>query len=342
MKVITFGEIMLRLAPPDHQRFVQADRFDATYGGAEANVAVMLAQWGFDSHYITKLPTHALGQAALNHLQRYGVRCDRVVRGGDRLGVYFLEQGAGHRPSQVIYDRADAAITTLRPADIDWKAVFDGAAWFHWTGITPALGEHARACVAAACRAAQAVGATVSCDLNYRAKLWTPETAQAAMVPLMDSVDVCMASTHAAEDCLGVVVDTHGAEGGPPAVDAALDVAHTLKRTFGFEAVSMTLRAPQSVRRHQYQAVLLDDAACADTYTSPSYTLNIVDRVGGGDAFAGGLIAGLLRRADSREALDGAVAASVLKHTIPGDANLATETEVDRLMQAGEAGPVER
>lgn len=341
MKTVTFGESLLRLSPPEHQRFVQSDRFDAVYGGAEANVAVTLAQFGFDSHYVTKLPDHDLGQAAINHLRRFGVRTGHVVRGGDRLGLYFLEQGAGHRPSRVIYDRARSAITTLRPSDVDWAAVFDGAAWFHWTGITPALGENARACVEAACRAAQQAGATVSCDLNYRAKLWTPEEACAAMRPLMKHVDVCMASTHAAENCLGIDVASHGLQDGR-AVEAASDVAQTLNATFGFEIVSMTLRAPLSASRHRYRAVLLDDRDGQSPYCSRQYTIDIVDRVGGGDAFAGGLIAGLLNKDDARSALEFATAAACLKHSIPGDCNLVDLAEVEQLAEETSAQPVDR
>lgn len=342
VKTVTFGEIMLRLSPPHHQRFVQAHRFDATYGGAEANVAITLAQLGLASHYVTKLPPHELGEAALNHLRRFGVRCDHVVRGGDRLGLYFLEPGAGDRPSKVLYDRANAAITTLSPDAVDWDALFADAAWFHWTGITPALGPRVRASLEAACDAARRAGATVSCDLNYRATLWTPEEAQATMCPLMDAVDVCMASTHAAEDCLGISVASHGTAGPEAAVDAASVVAHTLKSTFNFTAVSMALRAPQSARRHRYQAVLLDEADCPAGYASRAYMLDMVDRVGGGDAFAGGLIAGLLQRDDTRTALEFAAAAAALKHTIRGDANLASPAEIERLMRTGARGPVDR
>ena len=342
MKVVTLGEIMLRLSTPGFQRFVQADAFDATYGGGEANVAVALAGFGLESHFVTKLPAHEIGQAAVNHLRRYGVDTRFVVRGGDRVGVYFLETGASQRPSKVIYDRAGAAVTTLTPDEADLDAALEGARWFHFTGITPALGETPRRTVVAAARAAKAAGATVSCDLNYRKKLWTVEEARAVMRPLMEHVDVCIANEEDAEKCLGMTAgetDVHGAE-----LDEAgyFELARRLKAEFGFEAVAITLRESFSASHNGWSAVLHDDWACREPVRSTRYEIQIVDRVGGGDSFASGLIAGLLQTDDTRAALEFAVAASCLKQTIPGDANLVSRAEVEALAAGGGSGRVER
>ncbi|MFQ5632946.1 MAG: PfkB family carbohydrate kinase, partial [bacterium] len=194
MKVITFGELMLRLSPPGYSRFVQASSFDASFGGGEANVAVSLANYGLESYFISKIPQHEIGQAAVNDLHRFGVYDEFIVRGGDRLGIYFLETGASQRPSNVIYDRKHSAVTTMRPQELDWEKVFAGTKWFHWTGITPALGKNPQDCIKAACKAAKNAGVTISCDLNFRKKLWTEQQAQAAMQPLMEYVDVCISN----------------------------------------------------------------------------------------------------------------------------------------------------
>ena len=342
MKTVTLGEIMLRLSTPGFQRFVQAQEFDATYGGGEANVAVALAGYGLESHFVSKLPRHEIGQAAVNHLRRFGVDTRHVVRGGERVGIYFLETGASQRASKVIYDRADAAVTTLTPDELDLDAVFDGARWFHFTGITPALGETPRRTVVAAAQAAEAAGATVSCDLNYRAKLWTVGEAQATMRPLMEHVDVCVANEEDAEKCLGLSAgetDVHGAE-----LDEAgyFRLAERLKEEFDFEAVAITLRESFSASHNGWSAVLHDDGDCREPVRSTRYDIQIVDRVGGGDSFASGLIAGLLQKDDSRDALEFAVAASCLKQTIPGDFNLVSRSEVDKLAAGGGSGRVER
>ena len=342
MKVVTLGELMLRLSTPGHTRFVQADAFDATYGGGEANVAVALANYGLESYFVSKLPAHEVGQAAVNHLRRYGVDTRFVARGGDRVGVYFLETGASQRPSKVIYDRAGAAVTTLTPDEVDLGAAFEGAAWFHFTGITPALGERPRRLVRAAAEAAKAAGATVSCDLNFRAKLWTTAEARAVMRPLMELVDVCIANEEDAEKCLGMragETDVHGAE-----LDEAgyFGLAKRLKAEFAFEAVAITLRESFSASRNGWSAVLHDDRECAEPVRSTRYEIEIVDRVGGGDSFASGLIAGLLQEGDTRAALEFAVAASCLKQTIPGDFNLVSRAEVDALAAGGGSGRVER
>jgi 2-dehydro-3-deoxygluconokinase len=342
MKVVTLGEIMLRLSTPGFQRFVQAQSFDVTYGGGEANVAVALANYGLESYFVTKLPQHEVGQAAVNHVRRFGVGTDYIVRGGDRVGVYFLETGASQRASKVIYDRADSAVTTLTPDELDLDAVFDGATWFHFTGITPALGETPRRTVVAAAEAAQRAGATVSCDLNFRAKLWTTEEAQATMRPLMEHVDVCIANEEDAEKCLGMQAgetDVHGAELDE---EGYFELARRLKREFDFETVAITLRESFSASHNGWSAVLHDDKECKTPQRSTRYDIQIVDRVGGGDSFASGLIAGLLLKDDTREALEFAVAASCLKQTIPGDFNLVSRSEVEKLAAGGGSGRVER
>ena len=342
MKVVTLGEIMLRLSTPGFTRFVQSQSFDVTYGGGEANVAVALANYGLESYFVTKLPKHEIGQAAVNHLRRFGVSDRFIVRGGDRVGIYFLETGASQRASKVIYDRADAAVTGLSPDDLDLDAVFDTAQWFHWTGITPALGETPRRTLVAACKAAKAAGATVSCDLNFRAKLWTTDEAQATMRPLMEYVDVCIANEEDAEKSLGLEAgetDVHGAE-----LDEAgyFELAERLKREFDFETVAITLRESFSASRNGWSAILHDDKECQRPQRSTRYDIQIVDRVGGGDSFASGLIAGLLQKNDTREALEFAVAASCLKQTIPGDFNLVSRAEVDALARGDGSGRVQR
>ena len=342
MKVVTLGEIMLRLSTPGFQRFVQAQQFDVTYGGGEANVAVALANYGLESYFVTKLPKHEIGQAAVNHLRRFGVSDRFVVRGGDRVGIYFLETGASQRPSRVIYDRAEAAVTTLEPDELDFDAIFEGARWFHWTGITPALGETPRRTIVAACKAAKAAGATVSCDLNYRAKLWTVEEARATMRPLMEHVDVCIANEEDAERSLGLTAGETDVEGAELDEAGYFRLAERLKREYDFSAVAITLRESFSASHNGWSAVLHDEAECEEPQRSRRYDIQIVDRVGGGDSFASGLIAGLLQKDDTKDALEFAVAASCLKQTIPGDFNLVSREEVEKLAAGGGSGRVER
>ena len=347
--VVTFGEIMLRLSTPGFTRFRQADRFEAVFGGGEANVATSLAVFGHDARFVCKLPEHEIGQAAVDQLRRYGVDTRFVVRGGERVGIYFLETGASQRPSKVIYDRAHSAVSEMAPDEPDWKAAFDGADWFHWTGITPALGETARQSVEAACRAAKAAGATVSCDLNFRSKLWTTDQAQATMRPLMEFVDVCIANEEDADRCLGVTTEGSGAEA---AEDAALSeagyarLADKLKEDFGFDAVAITLRESHSASDNGWSAMLIGGAGSArplpEAVRSRVYDVRLVDRVGGGDSFAAGLVHGLLTEDDARDALEFAVAASALKQTIPGDLNLSTAAEVEKLAGGSGSGRVER
>lgn len=341
-KVVTMGEIMLRLSTPGYSRFVQAQQFDVNYGGGEANVAVSLSNYGLESYFITKLPKHEIGQSAVNSLRRYGIRTDYIARGGDRLGIYFLETGASQRASKVIYDRANSAVTELGKDDLDWDAVFKGAKWFHWTGITPALGKKTREALKAACTAAKRNGATVSTDLNYRAKLWTTQEAQSVMVPLMEHVDVCIANEEDAEKSLGFKAASTNVESAELDERGYSDLAVNLRRKFGFKKVAITLRESFSASRNGWSALLHDEKECEQPYRSKRYDVQIVDRVGGGDSFASGLIYGLLRKTSSKEALEFAVAASCLKQTIPGDFNLASVEEVEKLAGGSGSGRVER
>ena len=342
MKVVTFGEIMLRLSTPGFSRFVQTNLFDINYGGGEANVAVSLSNYGFDSYFISKLPKHEIGQAAVNSLRKYGVKEDYIVRGGDRVGIYFLETGASQRASKVIYDRANSAVTTLKKDELDWEKVFKDTKWFHWTGITPALGKDAQETLKAACETAKKLGVTISADLNYRAKLWTTKEAQSVMIPLMDYVDVCIANEEDAEKSLGFKAGTTDVEGAALDEKGYFNLAKELKKKFNFKTVAITLRESYSASRNGWSALLHDDNDCKEPYRSRIYDIQIVDRVGGGDSFASGLIYGLLNKDNSKEALEFAVAASCLKQTIPGDFNLVSVDEVQKLAKGSGSGRVER
>jgi 2-dehydro-3-deoxygluconokinase len=341
-KVVSFGEIMLRLSTAGYTRFVQAQNFDVTYGGGEANVAVSLANYGMESYFVTKLPKHEIGQSAVNHLRRYGVNTDFIVRGGERIGIYFLETGASQRPSKVVYDRANSSIAGIKKGEVDWNKVFENTKWFHWTGITPAIGKDAREVLDEACAAAKKNNVTVSCDLNFRAKMWTEKEAQSVMVPLMDFVDVCIANEEDAEKSLGLRAGKTNVEKGQIDEEGYFQVAKTLKDLFKFKAVAITLRESFSASRNGWSAMLLDDKDCSSPYRSSKYDIEIVDRVGGGDSFASGLIYGLLNKSNTKEALEFAVAASCLKHSIPGDFNLVSIDEVEKLMKSGGSGRVER
>lgn len=338
-RVITFGEIMLRLAPPGHQRFVQAQSFEASYGGGEANVAVSLAGFGLDAAYVTKLPAHPLGQCALNSLRRYGVDTALITRGGERLGVYYLEKGASQRPSKVVYDRAASAIALAQPEDFDWEAIFEGADWFHFTGITPALGGQLPAICAAACTAARAKGLKVSCDLNYRRNLWSREEAGRVMAGLMEQVDLCIANEEDAADVFGI--RAAGADLTAGKVDHAgyRQVAKTLAERFGFERVAITLRESLSASDNNWAGMLYAGGGC---HFSKKYPVHIVDRVGGGDSFAAGLIYALLDGRGDAAAIEFAVAASCLKHSIEGDFNLVELAEVEKLAAGDGSGRVMR
>jgi 2-dehydro-3-deoxygluconokinase len=342
MKVVTFGEIMLRLSTPGFTRFVQSKNFDINYGGGEGNVAVSLANYGLQSYFVTKLPKHEVGQSAVNFLRQYGVNTDYIVRNGERVGIYFLETGASQRPSKVIYDRSNSAITTIQPDEIDWVKVFENCKWFHWTGITPALGKKAQDSLIKACKEAKKAGTTISCDLNFRKKLWTEKEAQAVMQPLMEYVDVCIANEEDAEKSLGLKAGDSDVDKGEIQKDAYYQVAKKLKTIYNFKAVAITLRESFSASRNGWSAILVDDKDCKQPYHSKRYDVQLVDRVGGGDSFAGGLIYGLLSKNNTQEALEFAVAASCLKQTIPGDFNLVNSEEVEKLAKGSGSGRVER
>lgn len=338
-RVITFGEIMLRLVPEGYLRFVQTDTFGATYGGGEANVAVSLANYGIDTAFVTKLPKHEIGQAAVNSLRRYGVDTSKIVRGGDRVGIYFLEKGASQRPSKVVYDRAGSAIATATSSDFDWKNIFEGAEWFHFTGITPALNDEAAAICLEACKAAKELGITISCDLNYRNKLWSKEKAGQVMAELCKYVDVCIANEEDASDVFGIKAANTDVTTGTVNHEGYKDVAKQLADRFGFSKVAITLRESISANDNNWSAMLYDGT---DYFFSKKYKMHIVDRVGGGDSFGGGLICSSLNGYDSQSTIEFAVAASCLKHSIEGDFNMVSMDEVTKLAGGDGSGRVQR
>ncbi len=338
-KVVTFGELMLRLQPYDYLRFIQADSFEATFGGGEANVAVSLANYGFDAHYVTKLPKHAIGQMAVNSLRKYGVNTTDIVRGGDRVGIYFLEKGASQRGSVCIYDRAHSAIAEADCDDFDWDKIFEGAEWFHFTGISPALGGNLVEICKQACIAAKAHGVKISCDLNYRGKLWTRDEARAAMTELCKYVDVCISNEEDAKDVFGIEAENTDITAGELNKEGYKSVARQLMEKFGFEKVAITLRESKSAFDNDWSAMLYDGK---DYCFSKVYHLHIIDRVGGGDSFGGGLIYALLSGKDSQAAVEFAVAASALKHSIEGDYNFVSVDEVEKLAGGNASGRVQR
>ena len=341
-KIVSFGEIMLRLSTLGFTRFVQAQDLNITYGGGEANVSVSLANYGMESFFVTKLPKHEIGQSALNHLRRFGVNIDYIVRGGERIGIYFLESGASQRSSKVIYDRANSAIAGIKKGEIDWTMVFKNTDWFHWTGITPAISQDVREVLTDACIVAKKMGIMISCDLNFRAKMWTKKEAQSIMVPLMEYVNVCISNEEDAEKSLGLKAGKTNVEKGQIDQDGYFLLAQTLKQKYNFDSVAITLRESFSASRNGWSALLLDNRDCSVPYRSKKYDIEIVDRVGGGDSFASGLIYGLLNKSNTKEALEFAVAASCLKHSIPGDFNLVSLEEVEKLLKSGGSGRVER
>ena len=338
-KIVTFGELMLRLAPNGYYRFFQNDQMQATFGGGEANVAVSLANYGIDTAFVTKLPEHAIGQAAVNSLRHYGVDTSMIVRGGDRVGIYYLEKGASQRGSVCIYDRAHSSIQESSASEYDWNAIFEGAEWFHFTGITPALGPNVVEICREACKAAKAHGVKISCDLNYRGKLWTREEARAAMTDLCQYVDVCISNEEDAKDVFGIEAENTDIYGGKLNKEGYKSVAKQLADKFGFEKVAITLRTSISASDNDWAAMLYD----GENYCfSKEYHLHITDRVGGGDSFGGGLIYSLLTGKSTQDAVEFAVAASALKHSIEGDYNLVTVSEVEKLAGGDGSGRVQR
>ena len=338
-KIVTMGEIMLRLSPEGNYRFVQAEKFNIIPGGGEANVGISLANFGHESVFVSKLPKHEIGQIAVNALRRYGVNTDFIARGGERIGLYYAETGASMRPSKVIYDRANSAIAEAKPEDFDFDAIFEGADWFHWSGITPAISDASAECLKQACICAKKHGVTISCDLNFRKKLWTSEKAISIMRPLMQYVDVCIGNEEDAELCLGFKPDAD-VEAGVTDAAGYEGIFKAMAEEIGFIYVVSTLRESFSATRNGWKALIYDGK---EFYQSKRYDINpIIDRVGGGDSFSGGLIHGLLTKPTQGEALEFAVAASALKHTIPGDFNHVSIAEVEALAGGSANGRVQR
>ncbi len=340
-EVVTFGEIMLRLNPPGVQRFVQADSFEVSYGGAEASVAVSLVNYGVPAAFVTCLPPNEIGQAAVNYLRRFGVDTSHIIMKGERIGIYFLEVGANQRPSKVIYDRAHSAVSEVKPGTIPWNEVFSGAKWFHFTGITPALSQNAADISLEAVKSAKEKGLTVSCDLNYRAKLWKyGKPAGEVMAELMPYVDVAIGNEEDCEKVFGI----KGADvrvAGEVSSERYLTVARELTKRFpSLKKVAITLRGSISATHNTWSAVLYDGK---QLYSTTKYDItNVIDRLGSGDAFAGALIYCLLTGKNDQEALDFATAASALKHSIQFDLNLVNVEEVVSLVREGGAGRVQR
>lgn len=339
MRIVTFGEIMLRLAPENYLRFVQADRLEATFGGAEANVAVSLANFGEDVAFVSKLPTHEIGQSAINSLRKFGVDTSFVARGGERVGIYYCEKGASQRPSKVIYDRAGSAIATATGDDFDWDKIFDGAKWFHFTGITPALSDTLSGIVLQAVKSAKEKGITVSCDLNFRKKLWSKEKAKEVMSEICKYVDVCIANEEDAKDVFGIEAENTDIESGKLNEQGYVSVAKQLVDKFGFKAVAITLRESISANDNYWSGMLYTDGKAV---FSRKYAMHIVDRVGGGDSFGAGLIHSLLAGKNATDAIEFAVAASCLKHSIEGDYNMESKEEVEALANGNASGRVQR
>lgn len=338
-RIVTFGEILLKFSPLNYQRICQASQMNVEYAGAEANVAVSLANYGEDVAFVSKLPDNELGDSAVNTLSRYGVDVHNITRGGDRIGIYFSEKGASQRPSKVIYDRKGSAIACSEPKDFDWNAIFDGAEWFHWTGITPALSDSLAKICLEACRAAKAKGITISCDLNYRKKLWNHEKASEVMTKLSEFVDVCIANEEDAAEVFGIVAEHSNVNSGKIVELSYAKVAKQMLQRFGFKYVAITLRESISASDNHWSAILYDGK---NVYHSRKYSIHLVDRIGGGDSFGAGLIYGLLEYKEEQKALDFAVAASCLKQTIEGDFNLVKVSEVESLAEGNQNGRIIR
>lgn len=341
MKVITFGEILLRLAAPGYTKLFQKDCLDSTFCGGEANVAVSLSIFGLDSAFVTKLPDNDIGHAAVNSMRYFGVNTRDVIYGKGRMGLYYLEKGASQRPSKVIYDREYSAIALAERADFEWDKILDGADWFHWTGINPALSDELAIICEDACKAAKEKGLIVSCDLNYRGKLWTSEKAQETMKPLMKYVDVCICNEEDAEKVLGIKAPNTDVESGELSKAGYVHTAEMIYSYYGCKFVATTLRRSYSASRNGWSAMLYD-AEALESYFSSEYDIQIVDRVGGGDSFAAGLIYAMSQKMGCQDVIDFATAASCLKHTIEGDYNRSTVAEVKALIKSGGNGRVLR
>lgn len=339
MKTVTFGEVMLRLAPFGYLKLLQEPEFKATFGGGEANVAVSLANFGEEVAYVTKLPDNPIAQACINELRGFGVDTSDITRGGDRVGIYYCEKGASMRPSKVIYDRANSSIALAKKADFKWKKILKGADWFHFTGITPALGKNVEAITLDALKECKNKGITVSCDLNYRKKLWTKDEARKSMTELCKYVDVCICNEEDAADVFGIQAQDTNVISGKLNKEGYESVAKQLVDKFGFKVVAITLRESFSANDNNWSAMLYKDGKA---YYSKTYSIHIVDRVGGGDSFGAGLIYALKNNYSNQDAIEFAVGASALKHTIEGDYNRVTVNEVKTLIGGDASGRVQR
>lgn len=340
-KIIAFGELLLRLAAPGYTRLFQKDSLEATFCGGEANAAVSLALFGLDSAFVTKLPDGPVGAAAANSLRYFGVDTSKIVYGQGRMGLYYLEKGASQRPSKVLYDRAGSTIALARREEFDWEEIFRGADWFHFTGINPALSQSAAELCLDACKTARALGLTISCDLNYRSSLWSREQARQMMPRLMPYVDVCIGNEEDADQALDIRPAQTDVAAGRLARDGYRRTAEEICRRYGCKQAAFTLRESHSASRNGWSAMLYR-AADGECDFSREYDIQIVDRVGGGDSFAAALIYSLITGKDNREAVEFAAAASCLKHTIEGDYNRITAAEVEKLLQSGGNGRIDR
>ena len=339
MKVITFGELMLRLAPEGYYRFTQVDKFGATFGGGEANVAVSLANYGIDAAFVSKLPSHEIGQSAVNSLRKFGVDTSKIVRGGERVGIYYCEKGASQRPSKVIYDRAYSSIAMAKKEDFNWDEIFKDVSWFHFTGITPALSDEVAAICLEALKKAKEKNITVSCDLNFRKKLWSKEKAGQVMGELCHYIDYCIANEEDAKNIFGIEADNSDIYGGKLDREGYISVAKKLTDRFNFKGVAITLRESKSASDNDWSGMLYTGG---EAVFSKKYSMHIVDRVGGGDSFGGGLIYSLINNFTHQEAIEFAVAASCLKHSIEGDYNMVSVAEVNNLAKGDVSGRVQR
>ena len=338
-KVVLFGEIMLRLSPKGFNRFTQADTFDVNYGGSEANVAVSLSNFDVDAKFVTKLPNNEIGQSAFNKLRQFGVNTSNIIFDGERLGIYYLEKGASQRPSKVIYDRDNSAISKSSIAEFNWDEIFKGAKWFHFSGITPALSDNLAEICLIACKKAKELDLIISCDLNYRAKLWSQDKANNVMSNLMEYVDICIANEEDIEKVFGIKANNTDVNKGKLDYESYKDVAKELLDKFNLSKVACTLRTSISASDNKWSAMLFDGK---EFYQSKEYDIHIVDRVGGGDSFVAGLIYGYINNLSDEDSLEFATGASCLKHSIEGDFNLVSVSEVENLIQGNESGRVQR
>lgn len=338
-KIVTFGEIMMRLNPVGYTRFVRSNLMEISYAGGEANVAVSLANYGLDSSFVSKLPTNELGQSAINSMRQFGVDTSSVIRGEERLGLYFVEKGASQRSSKVVYDRKNSAFSQSSEKDFDWDVIFDDASWFHFTGITPALGGELPEICLKACEIARKKNITVSCDVNYRNKLWSKANAREIMSNLMNFVDVCIINEEDANDVFGISAKNSDVAKGTLNHKGYIEVAQEIVNRFGCKYVGITLRGSISASVNEWSGLLFDGEKA---YFGPKFTIQLVDRVGGGDSFGGGLIYSLINKKPLQDAIDFAVSASCLKQTMEQDFNLVSVEEVERLVGGNTSGRVVR